>query len=319
MLELHKVVNTIFIGVDIGGTKCAVVKSDNNGRILDKVKFPTTNVDETLNNIISSVEKYGAADAIGISCGGPLDSDNGIIMSPPNLIGWDNIHIVKILEDKFAIPAFLQNDANACALAEWKIGAGKGTKNMIFLTFGTGLGAGIILNGNLYNGTNGNAGEVGHVRLENFGPVGYGKIGSFEGFCSGSGIAQMGKTYALSQFQMGKKVSFCKNADMLDDITAKSIAEYAANGYEDAKHIYDLCGEKLGKGLSVLIDILNPEMIVIGSIFARCESMLREKMESVLKKECLPFNLDVCKIVPAMLGEEIGDYAGIAVAINGIS
>ena len=161
MLELYRAVNSIFIGVDIGGTKCAVVKSDDYGKIINKVKFPTTDVHATMNNILLAIQKCGEAEAIGISCGGPLDSEKGIIMSPPNLIGWDNIHIVKVLEDKFKIPAFLQNDANACALAEWKLGAGLGTKNMIFLTFGTGLGAGIILNGKLYAGTNGNAGEVG--------------------------------------------------------------------------------------------------------------------------------------------------------------
>lgn len=101
--------------------------------------------------------------------------------------------IVEFFEHQFSIPAAIQNDANACALAEWKFGAGRGTQNIIFLTFGTGLGAGLILDGKLYSGTNDNAGEVGHIRLDNFGPVGYGKAGSFEGFCSGSGIAQLAR------------------------------------------------------------------------------------------------------------------------------
>ena len=113
-------------------------------------------------------------------------------MSPPNLPGWDNIDIVKQIKTHFGVPVHLQNDANACALAEWKFGAGRGTKNMVFLTFGTGLGAGLILDGKLYSGTNDNAAELGHIRLDRFGPVGFGKTGSFEGFCSGGGIAQLG-------------------------------------------------------------------------------------------------------------------------------
>jgi glucokinase len=153
------------IGVDIGGTKCAVVLGDEE-RIVNKIRFATTSCEETIENIIKAIEDIGAGDAIGISCGGPLDSDKGVIMSPPNLSDWDNVHITKILSDRFGIPAYLCNDANACALAEWKYGAGKGTRNMVFLTFGTGLGAGLIIDGKLYSGTNGNAGEVGHVRLE---------------------------------------------------------------------------------------------------------------------------------------------------------
>ena len=97
---------------------------------------------------------------MGISCGGPLDASSGVILSPPNLPGWDNVKIVQMIEEKFGVPCGLQNDANACALAEWRFGAGKGTKNMIFLTFGTGMGAGLILDGKLYAGTNGMAGEI---------------------------------------------------------------------------------------------------------------------------------------------------------------
>ena len=128
------------IGVDIGGTKCAVVLGDEE-KIVNKIKFATTSCKETIENIIKAIEQIGEGDAIGISCGGPLDSEKGIIMSPPNLPDWDNVHITEILSERFGIPAYLCNDANACALAEWKYGAGRGTKNMVFFTFGTGLGA----------------------------------------------------------------------------------------------------------------------------------------------------------------------------------
>ena len=301
------------IGVDIGGTKCAVVLGDENG-IVSKIRFETTTKDETIQNIINAIKKLGGGSAIGISCGGPLDAKKGMILSPPNLIGWDEVPIVKIMEDTFGVPAYLCNDADACALAEWKFGAGKGTENMIFLTFGTGMGAGLILGGKLYSGTCGMAGEIGHVRISPFGPTGYGKIGSFEGFCSGSGIAQLGKTFALEKLQRGESLPYCKDKSELDGITAKVLADYAYKGDETALAVYRYCGEKLGEGLSILVDVLNPQRIVIGSIFVRAEDLLREPMEAVLKREALAYSRCCCEVVPAALGEQIGDYAALAVS-----
>lgn len=308
-----------YIGIDIGGTKCAITLGNERGEILQKIYFETTSVSETLNNISAVVKDFGMCDAIGISCGGPLDSKRGVIMSPPNLPGWDNIHIVDMLKNEFGVPVFLQNDADACALAEWRFGAGKGIKNMIFCTFGTGLGAGLILNGNLYTGTCDMAGEIGHMRLAEYGPIGYGKAGSFEGFCSGGGIAQIGMAMARELFQQGKKSSFCENLDGLDNITAKKIAECAKAGAEDAKEVYRICGKMLGKGLAVLVDILNPERIVLGSVFARSSELLVEEMYKVLRQECLLPALEVCEIVPAGLGESLGDTAALSVAMNGFN
>lgn len=239
----------MYIGVDIGGTKCAVVLADAEGNILQKARFATTTRDKTIEEILKNVKRFGAATAVGISCGGPLDSKNGIILSPPNLPGWDYVEIVSIIERETGIKAFLQNDANACALAEWKYGAGIGCKNMVFLTFGTGLGAGLILNGSLYSGTSAMAGEVGHIRLSECGPVGYGKAGSFEGFCSGNGLAQLGRLKAMELLQMGKTASFCTSLSELDAITAKDIASYANEGFEDAIEVYQTCARYLGKGL----------------------------------------------------------------------
>lgn len=310
------------IGFDIGGTKCAVCigKENENGiLILDKKVLST---DFTVSPYEMIDRMYSAAksmtdkiDVIGISCGGPLSSEKGVIMSPPNLKGWDNIEIVKYLKDKYGVTACLENDANACAIAEWKFGAGRGCRNIIFMTFGTGLGAGLILDGKLYRGASDMAGEAGHIRLSQFGPVGYGKAGSFEGFCSGNGIAQLGVSYATEKFQKGEKVSFCKDFSDLSNITTKTIAEYANLGNEDAKEIFKICGRMLGEGLSVLIDILNPERIVLGSVFQRCEHLIREDMEKILEEECLAYSLRVCNIVPAELKENIGDYAALAVAI----
>lgn len=165
-----------------------------------------------------------------------------------------------------------------------------------------------------YTGTNDMAGEAGHIRLCEYGPVGYGKSGSFEGFCSGNGIAALGRILATEKLQMGKTVSYCKDFVELSEITAKSIAEYAKADNEDAKEVYRICGQKLGMGLSVLIDILNPEMIVIGSVFQRSEELLREEMEKWIEKEALSLSSSVCRVVPAALTENIGDWAALSVA-----
>jgi glucokinase len=316
------------LGIDVGGTKCAVVNGyiDENGQITitGKSAFPTETAqgfDHTLANIYLHIDETLAKNglvpenlaAIGISCGGPLDSKKGVIMSPPNLPGWDNIPIVELIEKRYGVRTAVQNDANACALAEWKYGAGRGYENVIFLTFGTGMGSGLILNGQLYAGTNDMAGEVGHIRLERTGPVGYGKAGSFEGFCSGGGIAQLAQTKALEKLQMGEKVSFCEHIEQLNEITAKSVAEAAFAGDEAAIEIYRICANYLGRALSVLIDVLNPEVIVLGSIYLRAQPLIEQEMKRVIARECVSHSHRVCQIVPAGLGESIGDYAALSV------
>lgn len=315
------------LGIDIGGTKCAIVYGKRIGsdlQIVDKIRIETTVVEETIKEIIDEAKKmmirYGLTAenvrAIGISCGGPLDSKSGKVMSPPNLPGWNNVPIVEIIEEHLGIRAGLQNDANACALAEWTFGAGKGVQNMVFLTCGTGLGAGIIINGSLYSGTNDNAGEVGHIRLTEEGPVGYGKEGSFEGYASGGGIAQLGRSIAKEEINKGTTVSWCPSHKEMEKITAKLIADAARTGDELALKVYETSASYLGKGLSILIDILNPELIVIGSIYARNKDIMEPYVMKQISKEALEGARDVCKIVPAALGENIGDYAALSIAAN---
>lgn len=197
-----------------------------------------------------------------------------------------------------------------------EMGAGQGCKNMIFLTFGTGMGAGLILDGKLYSGTNDNAGEVGHVRLEEKGPVGYGKAGSFEGFCSGGGIANLAQTKAMEHLSNGNETIFCQSLDEISNITTKKVGEAAQAGDPLAIEVFQTVARKLGKGLAFIVDILNPERIVIGSIYGRQQSLLMPIALEVLKKEALPQSLEVCEIVSAGLGEQVGDYASLSVALN---
>ena len=317
--------NKYYLGIDIGGTKCAVVLGDDQFNIYKKIKFNTRAqeriwqdvVEEFFLHVDSILRDHPEHEihGIGISCGGPLDSGKGIICSPPNLPGWDNVPIVRLFSERYNIHAAVQNDANACALAEWLMGAGKGATNMIFLTFGTGMGAGLILNGKLYSGTNDLGGEAGHIRLAANGPVGFGKEGSFEGFCSGGGIAQLAKTIVSEKLEQGIHVEFCPDENCIDGLDAKIVAEAATNGDKTALEIIGLSATYLGKGLSILIDFLNPECIVIGSIYARNVQLFKPAVELALKEEAIPAALEVCTIKPAALGDSIGDYAALCVAV----
>lgn len=324
------------LGIDIGGTKCAAVlgRADGlnlgpQGLIAGKAAF-ATEADKGWRDVVGRL--FSAADtllaqnnlsagdiaATGISCGGPLDSRKGLILSPPNLPEWDGVEIVRLFTDQYGAPAFLQNDANACAVAEWKFGAGQGLDNMIFLTFGTGMGAGLILDGRLYSGTNDLAGEAGHIRLAECGPEGYGKAGSFEGFCSGGGLAKLAGTMLEKHTAAGGHSLLEQVFEKHGTVSAKDAAEAALQGDELAKEIYTVCGRYLGKGLAVLIDLLNPQAIVIGSIFERSGDLLRAAMMQSLGEEALAPALGVCEIKAAALGEAIGDYAALGVALNAI-
>ena len=324
------------IGLDVGGTKCAVslarVRADaakaEDIAFLDRREFPTPkrNPQAALERFSAEIDAALAAAnltkadvaAIGISCGGPLDSRRGVIQSPPNLPGWDDVEIVAYFEASTGIKTFLQNDANACAVAEWRFGAGAGTRNMLFLTFGTGLGAGLILDGKLYSGTNDMAGEVGHMRLRRTGPVGYGKNGSAEGFCSGGGIAQLGADAVRRAVKRGETPRLLEVAGCPDAVTAKQIASLAREGDAMCLGIYKKVGAYLGETLAILIDLFNPEKIVLGGVFMRAGDLMRPEMERILRREALPHALRVCEILPAGLGESVGDYAAVAVAVNSL-
>ena len=283
-----------YIGIDIGGTKCAVTRGSGTN-IEEKIRFDTTGRDETLARIFDAADRLMTRDvtAVGVSCGGPLDSRRGVIMSPPNLPDWDDVHITEMLRNRFGVGAYLCNDADACALAEWRYGAGTGTDSMIFLTFGTGIGAGLILNGRLYSGACGMAGEIGHVSLYEDGHIGYNKRGSVEGYCSGGGIAQYGKG------------------------SARELGVRAEAGDAEAVSIYERVGYDLGKALAILVDILNPEAVVIGSIYVRSREFIEPSMRRSLEKYALAQSVRAVKIVPAALGESLGDCAALCVAEMG--
>ncbi len=313
------------LGLDIGGTKCAVLLAEAGERIevLRKLRFEThteRGFEYAKGKLLEAAEALiheseVPVEAIGVSCGGPLDSRAGVVQSPPNLPGWDEVPIVNILQDAFGIPAFLQNDANACALVEWRYGAGRGCEDMVFLTMGTGMGAGIIAGGRLLRGARDMAGEVGHLRLEPDGPVGYGKAGSFEGFASGGGIARLAAMLRETWAGQGRRVAWAEPDEAL---TTRALGEYAKVGDPDALRVFACAGEYLGRGIALIADVLNPERIVIGGVYMRCAQLIEASMWREIRREALPACWQNLKVVPAETGEQIGDLAAAMVAVHGM-
>ena len=298
--------SSTLIGVDIGGTKCLVARVTKEGVWHVSEPIPTAGPEETLDSLMDRIEDLGTGEApvFGVACGSPMDAAKGIIMSPPNLPGWDDVRVTEMLTARFGGEAFLMNDADAAALAEWQFGAGQGMRDMVFLTFGTGFGAGLILDGRLYGGAQGNAGEIGHVRLTPDGPVGYHKAGSAEGWCSGGGLVRR----VEDLMRTGGLPADWEYRD------GRSIIEAARAGNETAILLLRETGGMLGRALAVLVDILNPDMIVIGSLYVRAREWLEKPMRESLAEEALPANVAACRVVPAALGERLPEHQAIAVA-----
>ena len=201
------------------------------------------------------------------------------------------------------------------ALAEHRYGAGQGTRNMIFLTMGTGLGAGIVIEKRLYAGSNDLAGEVGHVRLTRTGPVGHNKAGSVEGWASGGGLAQIAETMLQAARKSGRK-SILLDLPPEHKVTARDVGQAAEKGDVVARAIIRECGKKLGLALAILVDILNPDRIVIGGLAMRMGDTLLEPARKSMRKEALAPAAAICTVVPATLGESIGDVAALCIAMD---
>ncbi|HBF40795.1 MAG TPA: sugar kinase, partial [Anaerolineaceae bacterium] len=166
-----------------------------------------------------------------------------------------------------------------------------------------------------YTGANDMAGEIGHIRLSDTGPMGYGKPGSFEGYCSGGGIANLAREMAREELQRGLVPGYCSSLEDLDEVSAEIVGAAAQKGDPLALEVFHIVAQKLGLGLAVLVDILNPECIIIGSIYKRQQELLEPVMLDVLRKEAHPVSLGMCKVIPSSLGDQVGDLASLSVAM----
>jgi glucokinase len=293
------------LGIDVGGTKTALVMGTLQAQVLRRDEFQTPVDDEfeiAMVKINQNIEKYidrwvkegkPMPNAISVAVGGPLDIEKGILFSPPHLSKWGTAPLKTRIQEYFQLPVYVEHDGNSGALAEFYFGAGKGTRNLIFITMGTGLGAGIILNGMIYHGSSDAAGEVGHIRMADQGPMEYGKGGSWEAFCSGAGIAKFAKM---------------RSPDLWGpQTTTHEIVKRALAGDPIAMDLVGEVGRWLGKGLAILVDVLNPDVIVIGTLGVLLGDLVLQPAREVIKQEALTITSEKCKVLPAKLGSTLMD------------
>lgn len=315
------------LGIDIGGTKIEVCVAREDGEFLSWRRMPTKaqrgpepilkEIILTARQLLEEVNlKKDDLTGIGVSAPGPLNPEKGIIYQAPNMPGWVNLPVKKILEDEFGGPVFLENDANASCLAEWKFGAGKGFRDMVFLTMSTGIGGGLILDNRLYRGANFFAGEVGHQYiLMNEGPVcGCGKRGHLEALCSGSGMTKRLKELVKKEKgQMWEMV-----LGDLEKLSPEILIEAAKEKDPLACRFLDQTINYLAYGLSNLIFILNPQAIILGTIVAKTEDLIIRPLRRRVKELCWDVLTGELKILPALLTQKPGSYASLSAALEGL-
>lgn len=309
-------VETLILGVDIGGTKSTVLIGTSGGEVLRRVSFATQiqrGFDFSFGQLIEQAttlltnwrqEDGREVTAVGVSVGGPLDLQTGRLINPPHLPGWENLPLKDVLKHELNLPVFVEHDGNAGALAEWLFGAGVTVQSLVYLTAGTGFGAGLILDGRLYRGASSMAGEIGHIRVAEDGPEMFGKRGVFESFCGGTGISKL----ARQQFpDLVQKLG--------PNFTVAELAQAARDGNSDASAVLAQSGRYLGRALALLADLLNPEMIVVGSLGLRLGELWLQPALHEFEQEALPAAFAACRVVTSQLGEKLQDVAALCAAI----
>jgi glucokinase len=321
---------THVVGIDIGGTKLATVVADSTGQILSKVRKPTLAekgpehaLQLLFEMVRESVEQAGlqqaSISAIGVSCGGPLDTKTGVVYSPPNLPGWDALPLKAQLESEFQIPVTIENDANASALAEFRFGGGRGYNAVLYMTMSTGIGGGIVIDGQIYHGANDSAGEVGHQILLPDGPrCGCGKRGCLEALCSGPAIARRAQAMIQAQLAEGKaSATTLLNlaGGHIEDVKSEHVLTAAQSGDVLALQLVEETAYYMGWGIANLVNILNPDIILLGTIAIAAGDLLLNPIRKTVAEFAMTRPAEVVKIAPAQLGDALGDLAAIALVV----
>jgi len=303
------------LAIDLGGTKIAAALIAPDNRVMDKAHSPTL-VSEGLqavtSRIFSMIDRLlsqcttGPAQLYGIAiaAAGAIDTDKGLVTSSPNLPGWLNVPLRDMVRKRYGIDTCLLNDASAAALAEHRLGAGRGTANLIYLTVSTGIGGGIIINGELYSGASGCAGELGHMTIDANGPeCDCGNRGCLEVFASGKAVAGEAKR-RIEQGEQSKLTDIVSGD--LEGITAEKVALAARGGDRLALDVISRAATYLGVGMVNLVNIFNPEMIVVGGGLSKMGELLLEPAREVVKQRAFPLCAGAVRIVTAELGDDAG-------------
>jgi glucokinase len=301
-------------GIDIGGTKIALALASPDGRIIEGTRFPTR-VEEGPHRILeraaagieAMLSKTGARlTGIGVGCGGPLDRRHGLILSPPNLPGWDEFPINALLEGRFRVPVLLDNDANAAALGEQRHGAGRGFDDIVYITISTGIGGGVIVRGRLVYGVYDGAGEVGHMTVLPDGPAcGCGARGCLEALCSGTSIARR----ARERLDGGADSSLSSSGR--GEVTAQAVAAAALAGDRVASEVWDETIRHLGVGVGNLFNVLAPEAVVIGGGVSAAGEQLFEPLRQEVRRRVRMLPPEKINILQATLGGDSGIHGAV--------
>ena len=272
------------VAIDLGGTKIRSIVVDADGQILGEDRRET-DADQGQERVIArlvasahaaialSGVAFSSLLGVGVSAPGPVDFERGVLYQPPNLPGWDAVPLANVLRDRLSLPAFLENDANAAALGESRYGAGRGARHMLYLTISTGIGGGLVLDGRLYRGADGSAGELGHMTVDENGPEhSCGQRGCLEVMASGTAIARM----AREAVEAGRSDMLARLARSEDELTAVEVDKAADAGDPAAVEILARASHYLGVGFANYLNIFNPEVIVIGGGVSRIGRQLLE-------------------------------------------
>lgn len=296
------------LALDIGGTKLAAGVCDQAGSTLSFLVQPTGNgrdPDMILGELFGLGRRAVAAsgvdwsviDAVGIGCGGPLDTERGVLLAPPHLAGWHDVPVTAMAEREFGRPAYLENDATAAASAEHRHGAGAGSRHLVYLTISTGVGGGVVMNGRLYRGAMGNGGELGHVTIDwNGRPCrSCGRRGCLEAYVSGTSIAERAVEAMTADSSLAG----------LGVVTAADVTAAASAGDALASRIWAQTLEALTCGLTSIINLFEPEVVVLGGGVTRCgDQLLLPVREMVGRQAMAPAGH--ARIVTAALGDRVG-------------
>jgi len=303
------------LAVDLGGTKIVAAVVTPTGKILPRSscltladKGPAAVIDRLISVAGSAVDraklKTADLDGVAIAAAGILDTARGVVTTSPNLPGWRNVHLRDIVAERLNVATCLVNDASVAALGEHRFGVGKGLANLIYLTVSTGIGGGIIVDGKLYEGTDGCAGELGHMVIDAQGPkCNCGNYGCLEVLASGTAMAKE----AVSRIRNGGASLMVQLVGgVLDDITAETVATAAREGDLLACQVVNQCAAYLGVGLANLVNIFNPQLIIIGGGVCRMGGMLLRPARKVVKEKAFRLPARTVQIVKSRLGYDAG-------------
>lgn len=296
-----------FIGIDLGGTRIRAGRFTDKLEMQDRTETLTLDeegVDAVLDRMVAQARKVfptdgGKVAAIGVSAPGPIDPKSGVITSPPNLKGWKNIELRHILQERLNAPVMLGNDANLAALAEYRLGAGRGFTDLVYLTISTGIGAGVISDGRLLIGAHGMGAECGHLIMLVEGE----RVSSFEKEAAGPALARQ----ALEAIRAGEQTTITHAVDDLEQVTAKHVAAAAREGDPLATRIITRAGKIIGCGIVSLLHTFNPQIVVIGGgVYKGAGDLLEPHVWEAIRDYSLGAEYwRGLQIVPAALGEDV--------------